>query len=104
MPAIAPLPICSLCDEPVQIETAKTDENGDAVHEDCYVVKMRSKRSRPRHALRFPQHIAISPMTLTCPRCGAEAGQACCIFHIGVELFISKDSKLRWRWMSLRRN
>jgi hypothetical protein len=52
MPAIARLPICSLCDEPVEIETA-TDENGDAVHEDCYVVKMRPKRSRPRHALRY---------------------------------------------------
>jgi hypothetical protein len=53
MPAIVRLPICSLCDEPVEIETAKTDENGDAVHEDCYVVKMRPKKSRPRHALRY---------------------------------------------------
>ena len=33
-------PICSICKEPVRLETAKTDENGQAVHEDCYVVHL----------------------------------------------------------------
>jgi hypothetical protein len=86
MPAIARLPICSLCNEPVEIETAKTDENGDAVHGDCYVVKIRPKTSQLCHALRFPERTAISPMTLTCPCCGAKAGQVCGIFHGDLEL------------------
>jgi hypothetical protein len=34
--APAELPVCSLCLKPVALETAKTDEDGQAVHEDCY--------------------------------------------------------------------
>jgi hypothetical protein len=34
------LPKCSICNEPVEIKTAKTDEDGKAVHEDCYVGRM----------------------------------------------------------------
>lgn len=30
-------PICSICKQPIRLETAKTDENGKAVHEDCYL-------------------------------------------------------------------
>jgi hypothetical protein len=90
MPAIARLPICSLCNEPVEIETAKTDENGDAVHGDCYVVKIRPKTSQPCHVgldgNALPEHIAISPMTLTCPRCGAKAGEVCELFDGEVEV------------------
>ena len=33
----ASYPICPLCTEHVEIETANTDEKGRAVHEDCYV-------------------------------------------------------------------
>ena len=29
---------------------------------------------------KLPEHIAISPMTLLCPRCSAQPGQACDIF------------------------
>jgi hypothetical protein len=28
--------LCSLCDKPVELETTKTDDDGQAVHEDCY--------------------------------------------------------------------
>lgn len=28
---------CSLCGQHIELETANTDENGQAVHEDCYV-------------------------------------------------------------------
>jgi hypothetical protein len=28
---------CFICDKPVWLETAKTDEFGNAVHEECYV-------------------------------------------------------------------
>ena len=31
------LPHCAICNEPVELETAKTDEDGKAVHEECYV-------------------------------------------------------------------
>ncbi len=33
----ARLPICPICRAPVSLESAKTDEDGRAVHEDCYV-------------------------------------------------------------------
>ncbi len=29
--------MCSLCTEPVALESASTDENGQPVHEDCYI-------------------------------------------------------------------
>jgi hypothetical protein len=29
--------ICAFCHEPVDLETSKADENGNPVHEDCYV-------------------------------------------------------------------
>ena len=41
------LPKCSICNEPVEIKSAKTDENGKAVHEDCYVRVMRLKSITP---------------------------------------------------------
>ena len=34
------LPNCSICNEQVELETANTDEDGKAVHEDCYVQEM----------------------------------------------------------------
>jgi hypothetical protein len=41
------LPNCRICNEPVEVETAKTDENGKAVHEDCYVRVLRLKKITP---------------------------------------------------------
>ena len=35
---------CSLCDKPVTLEASKTDEGGQAVHEECYVLNLRLKR------------------------------------------------------------
>lgn len=35
-------PACSICNEPVDLETAKTDECGRAIHENCYVLKLAS--------------------------------------------------------------
>jgi hypothetical protein len=31
-------PVCSLCNEPVELETAKADEHGNSIHEECYVL------------------------------------------------------------------
>ena len=35
--------ICSLCHQPVATETTKTDEDGAAVHEECYVQALTGK-------------------------------------------------------------
>jgi hypothetical protein len=35
------LPSCSICNEPMDLKTAKTDEDGKGVHEECYVDRMR---------------------------------------------------------------
>ena len=40
----ASYPICPLCTEHVEIETANTDEKGRAVHEDCYVAFILAQR------------------------------------------------------------
>jgi hypothetical protein len=34
---------CSICHNPVALETAKTDEVGQAVHEQCYVLILVSR-------------------------------------------------------------
>jgi hypothetical protein len=31
---------CAICKTPVELERCKTDENGDAIHETCYVAKL----------------------------------------------------------------
>jgi hypothetical protein len=33
-------PICCICSLPVSLNNAKTDEDGNAVHEDCYLIKL----------------------------------------------------------------
>jgi hypothetical protein len=37
-----PLPTCPICNSLVPLETAKTDEYGVAIHEECYVLKVKS--------------------------------------------------------------
>jgi len=37
--------LCRICGKPVSLETAKTDKFGKAVHEDCYVFKLRLERA-----------------------------------------------------------
>ena len=34
---------CTLCRQPVAVETAKTDGNGQAVHEECYTISVTGK-------------------------------------------------------------
>jgi hypothetical protein len=36
--------LCSLCNDPVDLRTAKTDEYGKAIHEKCYLLQMQMKR------------------------------------------------------------
>ena len=37
--------LCSVCNEPVSLETAKTDETGQAIHEECYLVNLNRKQA-----------------------------------------------------------
>lgn len=36
---------CSICNESVKLETAKIDENGKPVHEECYGQQIRLRKS-----------------------------------------------------------
>jgi hypothetical protein len=38
--------VCTVCTMPISLETSKTDENGKAVHEECYVRKTISQFRR----------------------------------------------------------
>jgi hypothetical protein len=44
---------CEICAKIVELETCKIDENGRAVHGDCYVLKLAkgSEPARPRIAI-----------------------------------------------------
>jgi Flp pilus assembly pilin Flp len=50
-------PLCSICNRRFPLESAKTDEHGLAVHEECYVLTLRLKLAssetlpEPRHRL-----------------------------------------------------
>jgi hypothetical protein len=46
-----PLPLCSICDKPVQLENSNTDEDGKAIHEECYILKLtRNRTTKPAPA------------------------------------------------------
>ena len=33
-------PTCRICNEPVDLTTSKTDEDGQAIHEECYLQRL----------------------------------------------------------------
>ena len=35
-------PECGICHEPVDLRTAKTNDEGQPVHEECYAMKMKN--------------------------------------------------------------
>lgn len=37
--------VCWICCEPVNLETAKSDENGKTVHEECYAEKLLEQKA-----------------------------------------------------------
>jgi hypothetical protein len=45
--------VCSICSVPLPLETSKTDEGGNGVHEECYVRKTIS-RSKEAKTVQFP--------------------------------------------------
>jgi hypothetical protein len=43
MTTISYMPFCHICNTPVALEFAKTDELGRTVHEGCYLLKVNPK-------------------------------------------------------------
>jgi hypothetical protein len=43
--AISPPVSCAICGQPVALELCKTNENGRAVHEKCYIAKVSDQNS-----------------------------------------------------------
>ena len=41
----AAAPACAICEKPVPLEIAKADEDGQSVHEQCYVLRLQRERS-----------------------------------------------------------
>jgi hypothetical protein len=37
--------LCSICEKPVSLESAKADEYGTKIHEECYALKMKLKQA-----------------------------------------------------------
>jgi hypothetical protein len=38
-------PLCCICDKPVPLESSKGDEYGRAIHEECYLLKLRLQKA-----------------------------------------------------------
>jgi hypothetical protein len=54
IPAVS-YPVCPICNQHVELETAKTDEKGRAVHEDCYITLLLVQPfNRPVTPLQMP--------------------------------------------------
>ena len=34
-------PLCNICNKPLELDVAVTDRDGKAVHEECYVLRLR---------------------------------------------------------------
>jgi hypothetical protein len=41
-------PVCSECQMPVQPENARTDEDGEVIHAECFVLRLRLRRDYPQ--------------------------------------------------------
>jgi len=59
--------LCFLCDNPVEIESDKTNEFGKAVHEECYIKQIQATQLRQ---LRILGWISTVLLTAACSACG----------------------------------
>jgi|HubBroStandDraft_6_1064221.scaffolds.fasta_scaffold785987_2 hypothetical protein len=39
-------PLCGICNKPVELDIAVTDQDGKPVHEECYVLKVRQEDAK----------------------------------------------------------
>ena len=54
-------PECVICKKSVTLEESKADENGQAIHEECYVSKLTGKR--PMSVFRLTGRSILVPPT-----------------------------------------
>jgi|GraSoiStandDraft_15_1057317.scaffolds.fasta_scaffold609762_2 hypothetical protein len=43
-----PLIRCAICGKPISLEQSKVTEDGRAVHEECYVAKLKGQKPKPQ--------------------------------------------------------
>jgi hypothetical protein len=47
MPIFSRVPLCSICNKPLDPKIAVTDQDGKPVHEECYVLKLQQDTKKP---------------------------------------------------------
>jgi hypothetical protein len=90
-------PVCSICNEPVELETTKVNEIGEPVHEECYVLQARLNRITtplvnseedvtavesilPHAIIEFLNDASTHTATNQCPDCGSDLEYRDCTF------------------------
>ena len=53
---------CAICEQPVSLEESKTEEHGQAVHENCYVWTVQLKSREDEKTKYTPVHHRQSPL------------------------------------------
>ena len=61
--------ICRICGQSAPLESCKTDEDGKAVHEKCYVGVALRSRSELHESVRKLLNDASKPVVRRCPYC-----------------------------------
>jgi uncharacterized protein with PIN domain len=90
-------PICSVCNEPIELRTTKLNETGEPIHEECYVLDHRLERDAivlasseedvsavetifPQAIIEFLNNASTHPVTNRCPDCGSDLEYRECTF------------------------
>jgi hypothetical protein len=60
--------VCSICRKRVNVETSKADENGNAIHEECYVSRVTVK-TRERPGFMVLRRVNKTPALASCEMC-----------------------------------
>ena len=72
------LPVCGICNKPVNLETSKADELGKAVHEPCYVRNIKQStlnKSVFSAVIDFLNCASTPKLEARCPECGSPLEQ-----------------------------
>jgi len=64
-PVVQWRPVCAICKEAVKLEESKTDENGQAIHEECYVSSLTTRKLN----LRLTRFVGIAHVGDYCGDC-----------------------------------
>ena len=64
-PVVQWRPVCAICKEAVKLEESKTDENGQSIHEECYVSSLTTRKLK----LRLTRFMGIAHVGDYCGDC-----------------------------------